>query len=84
MNPGATMRPVASIVRAAVMPAPFASPTNTMRSARSATSARRPGVPEPSYSVPLVMSTSAAVACAAAARAEIARMSASASRLMGR
>ena len=48
MNPGATMSPVASIVRAAVTRLAAASPTNAIRSPVTPTSARRRGAPVPS------------------------------------
>src|SRR5262252_8434514 len=52
MNPGATMSPVASIVRAAVTRLTAASPTNAILSPVTPTSARRLGAPLPSTSVP--------------------------------
>src|SRR5215475_10523912 len=55
MNPGATTCPAASSVRAPSSP----SPTPVMRSPVTATSARRPGEPEPSITVPPRMTRSA-------------------------
>src|SRR6266545_3290070 len=55
MNPGATTCPVASRVRLPSRP----SPISVMRSPAIATSARRPGVPEPSTTVPPRMIRSA-------------------------
>jgi hypothetical protein len=59
-NPGVTTRPSASSVRLAepsTAPVPL-SPTATMRSPRTATSARRAGAPVPSTTVPPRMSKS--------------------------
>src|SRR3989441_513316 len=50
MTPGATTWPVASITRAASPPSP--GPTTAMRSPSIATSARCPGAPVPSMTVP--------------------------------
>ena len=50
MKPGATIRPAASIVRAAWLPA--RSPTATMRSSSMATSASKRGALVPSMTVP--------------------------------
>src|SRR5579862_1724454 len=58
MNPGATTRPRASMVRAAVAPDVAASPTKTMRSPRMPTSAVRAGAPVPSTTDPPRMRTS--------------------------
>ena len=52
INPGATVRPVASISRAA---SPSIAPTAAMRPSRTATSARNASVPLPSITLPLRM-----------------------------
>src|SRR6187549_780271 len=69
MKPGATARPRASTVARAFARA--RSPTAAMRSLRMPTSARRPGAPVPSYTVPprtITSKDSAAGATRAAAR----------------
>src|SRR5215469_13659124 len=60
MNPGATTRPSASIVRLADAPAYL--PTPTIFPPCTATSARNAGSPEPSTTVPFLMSRSNAIA----------------------
>src|SRR5439155_24630296 len=59
MNPGATTRPAASIVRLAA--APFDLPTPTILPSCTATSAANAGSPEPSTTRPFLISRSYAI-----------------------